>query len=242
MTQQRRPYNPDTDKAWADQVHQTAKQFIEELLTTLAGDAGMSFPDIAAAFKRRYPFLANDAVLNPGSQSRPYWQWRVSLALAHLKRGERIRKVDGLWIWAPATAPPLQRPPVVPPPPPKQHSELIEEMEEIGKATGRVVLGNYNAPYRYDVPLARSYYVPPDIVVEICDRGSVDKDFASLNWARQNWDAKSLLITVDHGDFKKAQTVVGGTPNIFIMKAETLRQLHSLVEAGDAPILKALFQ
>ncbi|TEU04326.1 MAG: hypothetical protein E3J24_01595 [Dehalococcoidia bacterium] len=66
------------------------------------------------------------------------------------------------------------------------------------------------------------------------------KDFASLIWARENWNASGILIVTNDRDFEKANRQLSGQTQITIVKAETVDKLHELIMT-DLGFLRSIF-
>jgi predicted nuclease of predicted toxin-antitoxin system len=123
---------------------------------------------------------------------------------------------------------------------PKRHEELKQKMVEIGKKLGYYVSAEEGPEYRHDVLWKITQYKTPSHVIEVCEGGVLAKDFDSLNWARENWDARGILIVTDDKDFTKASRRLAGQPRIIAVKAETIDLLYELINA-DLELLKSIF-
>jgi predicted nuclease of predicted toxin-antitoxin system len=123
---------------------------------------------------------------------------------------------------------------------PKRHEELKQKMVEIGKKLGYYVSAEEGPEYRHDVLWKITQYKTPSHVIEVCEGGVLAKDFDSLNWARENWDARGILIVTDDKDFIKASRRLAGQPRIIAVKAETIDLLYELINA-DLELLKSIF-
>jgi len=80
---------------------------------------------------------------------------------------------------------------------PRRHEELIQELTEMGGMVGKTVEAAWGPIYRHDCVWKSNPYANPQLVVEVCDKGNLDKDIASLHWAVQNWGAKGILIAFE---------------------------------------------
>ena len=123
---------------------------------------------------------------------------------------------------------------------PKRHEELKQKMVEIGKKLGYYVSAEEGPEYRHDALWKITQYKTPSHVIEVCEGGVLAKDFDSLNWARENWDARGILIVTDDKDFTKASRRLAGQPRIIAVKAETIDLLYELINA-DLELLKSIF-
>ena len=123
---------------------------------------------------------------------------------------------------------------------PKRHEELKQKMVEIGKKLGYYVSAEEGPEYRHDELWKITQYKTPSHVIEVCEGGVLAKDFDSLNWARENWDARGILIVTDDKDFTKASRRLAGQPRIIAVKAETIDLLYELINA-DLELLKSIF-
>lgn len=161
-----------------------------------------------------------------------YYEHRID-GVAHKLRGEGeiITLERGVW----------QLPRAEPPPPrPKRHDELKQKMVEIGKKLGYYTSTEEGPEYRHDVLWKTTPYKTPSHVIEICEGGSLPKDFDSLNWANQNWDARGILIVTDDKDFEKATRRLTYQPRITVVKADSVDKLCELIMT-DVDFLKSVF-
>ena len=126
------------------------------------------------------------------------------------------------------------------PQPFKRHDELKQKMIDIGKKLGYYVSAEEGPEYRHDVLWKITQYKTPSHVIEVCEGGVLAKDFDALNWARENWDARGILIVTDDKDFTKASRRLAGQPRIIAVKAETIDLLYELINA-DLELLKSIF-
>ena len=116
--------------------------------------------------------------------------------------------------------------------PPKRHDELKQKMIYVGKKLGYHVSAEEGALYRHDVLWKQGAYKSPCHVIEICEGGSLPKDFDALHWANdpKNWGAKCILIVTDDKDFEKAGKRFVGQPGLIAVKAETVDALCKIVD------------
>ena len=176
------------------------------------------------------------------------WTNRIQWTRQHLVlKGQLERYPRGVWritdqgkkrLGTERVAPLL--PPHPSPASPRRHDELKQVMVEIGKKLGYHTSTEEGPEYRHDVLWRRTPYKTPSHVIEICDGGSLPKDFASLNWANQNWDARGVLIVTDGKDFEKATRQLSYHSGITVVKAESVDHLHELVMT-DLELLKSIF-
>jgi len=218
-----RLYDPAQDKQWSSAVYQKAKQAVEEKLSTVGGV--LKFSVICEAFKQKYPQLCDDSIKDPSYPKSPYWKHLVATAISALKGARRLKKADGGWIWTGEKSLP-------PPTPPKRHDELKQKMIYVGKKLGYHVSAEEGALYRHDVLWKQGAYKSPCHVIEICEGGSLPKDFDALHWANdpKNWGAKGILIVTDDKDFEKAVRRFVGQGGLIAVKAETVDALCKIVD------------
>ena len=114
----------------------------------------------------------------------------------------------------------------------KRHDELKQKMIDIGKKLGYHVSAEEGALYRHDVLWKQGAYKSPCHVIEICEGGSLPKDFDALHWANdpKNWGAKGILIVTDDKDFEKALKRFVGQAGLTAVKAETVDALCKIVD------------
>jgi hypothetical protein len=115
---------------------------------------------------------------------------------------------------------------------PKRHDELKQKMIHVGKKLGYHVSAEEGALYRHDVLWKQGAYKSPCHVIEICEGGSLPKDFDALHWANdpKNWGAKGILIVTDDKDFEKALKRFVGQAGLTAVKAETIDALCKIVD------------
>lgn len=127
------------------------------------------------------------------------------------------------------------------PPPPKRHEELKQKMDEIGKKLGYYPSPGEGPVYWHDVLWKRGEYKrDPSHVIEICDAGSLPKDFDALNWANENWGARGILVVTDETDYRKAKERFKGQPKNTVVKADSVDRLYELI-VTDLEFLKSIF-
>lgn len=176
----------------------------------------------------------------------------------------KVGKADDGWVWAGGAAP-------QPPPPPDEpdkladeiadslaklvelakkakeepsrptHDEMIERLKEIGTMFGKKAEGPSGPVYKHDCVWRDNPYANPKVVWEVCDKGNLDKDIASLTFAARNWSAKSILVIFEESDFQAAQKKLAQESQIYTLKPEHVLCLHSLLQAGYAQAIRAIF-
>jgi hypothetical protein len=124
--------------------------------------------------------------------------------------------------------------------PPKRHDELKLKMVEIGNKLGYTTSTEEGPEYRHDVLWRTTPYKTPSHVIEICEGGVLAKDFASLIWAKDKWEANGILVVTDDKDFEKSKRQLSGQSKITIVKAETIYTICELVMT-DLEFLKLIF-
>lgn len=121
------------------------------------------------------------------------------------------------------------------------HSEVVKLMETIGTRLGKKVELEWRGPeYRHDIVWKDKEYLPPSTVIEVCDKGALEKDILALEWACHNLKATAMLITINDNDFAQAKRRLPETSNIIVAKAETVIKLKELLEL-DYELIKAIF-
>ena len=161
-----------------------------------------------------------------------YYEHRID-GVAHKLRskGRIVTDNDGLWQLLEGKPKKL---PIVSslPPLPKRHDELKQKMIYVGKKLGYHVSAEEGALYRHDVLWKQGAYKSPCHVIEICEGGSLPKDFDALHWANdpKNWGAKCILIVTDDKDFEKALKRFVGQAGLTAVKAETVDALCKIVD------------
>jgi hypothetical protein len=233
-----RLYDQAQDKQWSSEVYQKAKQVIKERLSISGG--ALEFSVICEAVRQRYPLLCDDTIKDRMNPKQPYWKHLVASAIQGLKKEGKIDKAANGWIWAVGKQ---HRPlPALPSAPPKRHDELKQKMVDIGKRLGyHTTTEESLGQYRPDVLWKRSpQRRDPCHVIEICAGGSLPKDFDSLNWAREDLEAKGILVTVDESDYHRAVQRFGNQSQIVVAKAETIDLVHDLINTA-LELLKSLF-
>jgi len=78
-------------------------------------------------------------------------------------------------------------------------------------------------------------------VWEVCDKGNLDKDIASLLWAVKNWDACGILVLFEESDFYTAQKKLAQESQIYPLKAEDMIKLCSLFRGGNIQAVRSIF-
>jgi hypothetical protein len=179
----------------------------------------------------RIQWVRQKLVLKGELERYPRGIWRVTV-----KGREQLRTEGPL----PKEAPKVVKEQTTKLQAPKRHDELKQKMIDIGKKLGYYVSAEEGPEYRHDVLWKIKQYKTPSHVIEVCEGGVLAKDFDSLNWARENWDARGISIVTDDKDFMKASRRLAGQPRIIAVKAETIDLLYELINA-DLPLLKSIF-
>jgi hypothetical protein len=128
---------------------------------------------------------------------------------------------------------------------PKQasrHDELKQKIIEIGKKLGYYTSTEEIALYRHDVIWREGVYKSPSHVIEICEGGSLPKDFDALHWVNDpsNWGATGILVVTDEKDFEKAIKRFAGRNRLIAVKAEIVDDCYKLVNE-NLQFLKLIF-
>ncbi|MBI2846376.1 MAG: hypothetical protein HYX82_00685 [Chloroflexi bacterium] len=121
------------------------------------------------------------------------------------------------------------------------HDEVVEMVKEMGQILGKVVEKEWGPIYKHDGVWKDKPYDSPRLVVEVCDKGNLDKDIASLSWAVQNWLAKCILVTFEDADFQAAKNKLPPQAQIYPLKVGDMLTLHSAVKAGNLQAMRAIF-
>jgi hypothetical protein len=171
----------------------------------------------------RIQWARQSLVLRGDLERYPHGIWRITV-----KGRERLRAEDSL----PKEAPRVIKEQATKLQPPKRHDELKQKMIYVGKKLGYHVSAEEGALYRHDVLWKQGAYKSPCHVIEICEGGSLPKDFDALHWANdpKNWGAKGILIVTDDKDFEKALKRFVGQAGLTAVKAETVDALCKIVD------------
>jgi hypothetical protein len=121
------------------------------------------------------------------------------------------------------------------------HNELVQKIKEMGEMLGKVTEPVVGVPYKHDCVWKDNPWANPKLVVEVCDKGILDKDIASLDWAVTSWGAKGILVIFDAADFQSAQKKLAQKSQIYPIKAEDILKLHSLLQAGNIKAVRSIF-
>ena len=95
--------------------------------------------------------------------------------------------------------------------------------------------------YKHDGLWRDKPYAIPKLVIEVCDKGNLDKDIASLIWAVETWGANGILVLFEDSDFHAAQRKLAQEKPIHPIKCEDVLKLHSLLQAGNIKAIKSIF-
>ncbi|MBL7119316.1 MAG: hypothetical protein ISS53_01380 [Dehalococcoidia bacterium] len=237
-----RLYDPYCDKRWSSEVYQKAKGVVEEVLSS-EGTA-LSFNSIAQAMKQRHPLICDDAIKDRTNPKLPYWKHLVATAISALQKGGKVRKADSGWIRAGVK--PLPPPPDGPEKLAEEivrlsHEDLVQKVKEMGSMLGKAVEGPWGPVYRHDCVWKDNPYANPKLVMEVCDKGNLDKDIASLLWAVKTWGATGILVAFDQSDFQATKRKLAEESHIYPLKADDVLRLHSLLQAGHIQAIRAIF-
>lgn len=123
----------------------------------------------------------------------------------------------------------------------RTHGEVMKLMGDIGILLGKKVELEWRGPeYRHDVVWKDREYLPPSTVIEVCDKGVLEKDILALEWAYHNLKATALLIAINDSDFVQAKRRLPERSNILVVKAQAVEKLKDLLES-DYKLIKAIF-
>lgn len=226
------------------------------LLQEIEAAGGQIHPqDAYLRLQKYFPQITHEDLLKKTKSGQNTWTNSVQFARQKLvEKSELYRSPYGVWRITDKGRERLRQGGGIPPKPPEAqgekrekpstHDELVQTMKQIGEKLGKTVEVDcgkaYKYPYDYDNLWRANQFKPPQWVIEICDKGSLDKDIASLKWANENLEAKCIWLIVDRQDFATAQKKLTGRKQIYIVEADTMRQLHSLLQA-NADFLRTLF-
>jgi hypothetical protein len=233
-----RIYDPATDKQWSSEVYHKAKGAIETKLSLASGV--VQYSSICESMKQQYPSLCDDTIKDPGNPQLPYWKHLVATAIQALKKEGKVNKADNGWIWE-RVEPPTPTASFSPVQPRLTHDELVQKIKELGEMLGKVIKHEGPAEYKHDCVWKETRYANPRLVVEVCDKGNLDKDIASLIWAVKNWNANCILVLFEESDFHTAQKKLAQESQIYLIKAEDMIKLHSLLQAGNIKTIRSIF-
>lgn len=121
------------------------------------------------------------------------------------------------------------------------HDELVQKIKEIGEMLGKRAEGPWGPVCKHDCVWRDNPYANPRLVWEVCDKGNLDKDIASLIWAVKNWNAKGILVLFEESDFHTAQKKLAQESQIYPLKADDMLKLHSLLQAGNIQAVRSIF-
>jgi len=105
---------------------------------------------------------------------------------------------------------------------PVTHDEMVQKVKEMGEMLGKVTEPVLGVPYKHDCVWRDNPYATPKLVWEVCDKGNLDKDIASLIWTVKNWGANGILVTFGESDFYTAQKKLAQESQIHPLKAEDI--------------------
>lgn len=184
-----------------------------------------------------FPQMTQAEITEPGPKNYTKWEYEIRWTSWNLKDKGELERGKGTWRITEKGRKRLkgeETPPALPPPPtpPKRHDELKQKMIYVGKKLGYHVSAEEGALYRHDVLWKQGAYKSPCHVIEICEGGSLPKDFDALHWANdpKNWGAKGILIVTDDKDFEKAVRRFVGQAGLTAVKAETVDALCKIVD------------
>jgi len=227
------------------------KDIEEPLLRAIAQRGGEVRPDpeLYQAVARYFPQLTpQDFAMKQPSGKDNKWNNMIAWARMYLVgNGELDNAVRGVWRITDkgrkriglgpglrtSVLPEPPPPPPPPPPSPRRHEELKQMMVDIGKALGYHTSTEEGPMFRHDVLWKQGQYRNPSHVIEVCEGGSLPKDFAALNWARENWGAHCLLVVTDEKDCQKAKQVFISHPEMRAVMAASIEDLHSVITKDE---------
>ena len=168
-----------------------------------------------------------------------YYQQRIDGAANRLRSTGRITAPEkGIWQLAPMVE--LAKK-VKEETPRLTHDELVQRVEEMGEMLGKKAKGPWGPVYKHDCVWRDNPYANPKLVVEVCDKGNLDKDIASLIWAVKNWNASGILVLFEESDFQAVRKKLAQENQIYPLKADDFLKLHSLLQAGNTEAVRSIF-
>ncbi len=121
------------------------------------------------------------------------------------------------------------------------HDDLVQKIKEMGEMLSKIAEVESGPVFRHDCVWKDKPYANPKLVVEVCDKGNLDKDIASLIFAVKNWDAKGILVLFEESDFHAAQRKLAQESQIYLLRSDDVLKLHSLLQAGNAQAVRSIF-
>jgi len=175
----------------------------------------------SSKWTNRIQWVRQRLVLKRELARYPRGMWRIT------EKGRGRLKVEGLL--KEGEPRPVQRPTTKQP---TRHEDLKQKMVDIGRNLSYYISTEESAYYRHDVLWRQGKYQSPSHVIEICEGGSLTKDFDALHWANdlKNWGAKGILVVADDKDFEKASRRFEGQPGLTAVKAEMVDNFHKMVD------------
>lgn len=210
--------------------------------------------------------LTNEEMEIPDSYSGRLYRKQMYRAINILKRQQQRIYSPQRGVWRLKVVPP----PPPPPPPPDgpdrlaeqiknlveklaelakkekekplpSHDELVQKVKEIGETIGKIAEVGWGPVYKHDCVWKDNPYANPRIVVEVCHKGLLDKDLASLPWAVKNWAATGILVVVEESDFYAAQKKLAPGSQVYPIKAGDMLKLYSLLQTGNIQAIRSIF-
>ena len=176
----------------------------------------------ANRWTNRVQWVRQRLILKGELNRYPRGTWQIT------EKGKKRLQIEGL----------LQKeiPSIIKEPAVKQqtrHDELKQKMIDIGEQLGYYTETEQQGPhYKNDVLWKQGLYRTPSHVIEICDGGSLPKDFDALHWANdpKNWGAKGILVVTDEKEFEKAKKRFAGQYGLTVVMADTVDTLFKMVD------------
>lgn len=217
------------------------KDIEEPLLREIAQRGGEARPnELFEAVARHFPQLTEADLKIPHGAVYSPWSTRVHNVRAVLVHKGELNKSAPRGVWRITDKgrqriglPPSAQTQVPPETPPPRHEVLKQKLVEIGKALGYHTKTEEGPMFRHDVLWKQGEYRNPSHVIEVCEGGSLPKDFAALNWARENWGAHCLLVVTDEKDCQKAKQVFISHPEMRVVMATSIEGLHQLISKDE---------
>jgi len=193
------------------------------------------YQELALRVARHFSQITNADLEETTTDGDNKWMDLIQYAGWDLSKEGLIKRSGGIWTITEKGLEQMKREGLkvaespAPLQPLSRHDDLKKKMVEIGNKLGYNTSTEEGPEYRHDVLWRTTPYRTPSHVVEVCEGGVLAKDFASLIWARENWNASGILIVTNDRDFDKATRQLSGQTQITIVKAETVDNLYELI-------------
>lgn len=168
------------------------------------------------------------------------WPNRIHLARAQMiRKGILDKNSPGICRLSGTKPPPVPTP--VPPVLQDTHQRVIDLIKNIGNILRKDAQGPFGIDYKHDVIWRDNSYKLPSHVWEVCDKGNLDKDIASLTAATDpdKWGSKGFLVVINDNDYDNAKKKLTGKP-VKVLKSDTVNKLSDLLQDIDIELIKLI--